>query len=153
MTDTSSEPVPEGQWVSNTQNLQISDANAPPVVEPADVTVPSQRGRPFLPGRSGNPAGRPKGSRNKLTETLITAIANDFAEHGAEVLEKLRKTDPAAYLKIIGRLVPRELVLERERDPGFADMTEDEVVELLDRAQRDDLVRSYLRQILSRQGS
>jgi len=88
-----------------------------------------------------------KGSRNKLTETFVTAVAHDLAEHGAEVLEKLRKTDLEAHLKIVGRLVLRELVLERERDPNFADMTEDEVVELLDRARRNDLVRSYLRQI------
>jgi Family of unknown function (DUF5681) len=153
MTASPNETPPEGQWVSNSQDLQILGTNALPAAEPADVTVPSQRGRPFLPGRSGNPAGRPKGARNKLTETFVTAIAADFAEHGPTVLEKLRKTDPEAYLKIVSRLVPRELVLERERDPGFADMTEDEVVELLDRAQRDDLVRSYLRQILPRQGS
>jgi hypothetical protein len=44
-------------------------------------------------------------------------------------------------------LVPHELVLERESDPNFADMTENEVVDLLERAQRTDLVRSYLRQI------
>ena len=32
----------------------------------ADSTGKEQRGRPFEPGQSGNPAGRPKGSRNKL---------------------------------------------------------------------------------------
>src|ERR1044071_3978799 len=32
-----------------------------------------QRGRPFRPGRSGNTAGRPKGSRNRRTKALIEA--------------------------------------------------------------------------------
>src|SRR5262245_20191888 len=32
-----------------------------------------QRGRPFRPGTSGNPSGRPKGSRNKRTQTLLEA--------------------------------------------------------------------------------
>jgi hypothetical protein len=32
-----------------------------------------QRGRPFKPGASGNPYGRPKGSRNKCTRALLEA--------------------------------------------------------------------------------
>ena len=35
----------------------------------------SPRGRPFLPGVSGNPRGRPKGSRNKRTKVLLEAAA------------------------------------------------------------------------------
>jgi hypothetical protein len=46
----------------------------------ADITVSKQRGRPFAAGISGNPDGRPKGSRNKLTETFLDTVAKDFAE-------------------------------------------------------------------------
>jgi hypothetical protein len=32
-----------------------------------------QRGRPFKPGASGNPRGRPRGSRNRRTRALVEA--------------------------------------------------------------------------------
>jgi hypothetical protein len=47
---------------------------------PADNTAPKQRGIPFKPGQSGNPDGRPRGSRNKLGEAFVQALADDFSE-------------------------------------------------------------------------
>jgi hypothetical protein len=32
------------------------------------------RGRPFKPGESGNPAGRPRGSRNKITLAVMEGV-------------------------------------------------------------------------------
>jgi hypothetical protein len=98
-----------------------------------DITVSKQRGRPFVAGVSGNPDGRPKGSRNKLTEIFLNIVAKDFADNGAEVIERVRREDPVMYLRIVGSLVPRELIAKREQEPDFdyADLTHDEIVELV----------------------
>lgn len=58
-------------------------------------------GRPFKKGQSGNPAGRPKGARSKLSEVFLTTLAEDFETHGKEAIEALRLSDPKAYLQII----------------------------------------------------
>jgi len=52
-----------------------------------DTTEKKQNTR-FKPGQSGNPAGRPKGSRNKVSEKLLEALAIDFDDHGKQVIEK-----------------------------------------------------------------
>ena len=62
----------------------------------------------WQPGVSGNPAGRLRGSRNKLSEEVICALLRDFREHGQKAIAKVRRTQPAAYLKVLALLVPRE---------------------------------------------
>ena len=62
----------------------------------------------WQPGQSGNPVGRAHGSRNKLTEEVICALLRDFRQHGQKAVARVRQTQPAAYLKILALLVPRE---------------------------------------------
>ena len=50
--------------------------------------------------KPGNP-GRPKGSRNRLSEAFIQALAEDFERHGAAVIERVRIEKPDAYLKVV----------------------------------------------------
>ena len=45
----------------------------------AENTAAKQRGRPFEPGKSGNPKGKPKGSRNQAT-LLAEALLDGEAE-------------------------------------------------------------------------
>ncbi len=45
------------------------------VLEPcAEQSAQKQRGRPFEPGQSGNPNGRPKGARNRVTRAVEALI-------------------------------------------------------------------------------
>jgi hypothetical protein len=69
----------------------------------------------FLPGNSGY-GGRPKGSRNKLGETFIQALADDFEAHGAKAIQECRKKAPHKYLSVIAQLLPKEAKVEISQD-------------------------------------
>src|SRR5215469_5147569 len=60
----------------------------------------------------GNPAGRERGSRNRLSEEVICALLRDFRQHGQKAVARVRQTQPAAYLKILALLCPREHKVE-----------------------------------------
>src|SRR5262249_29899438 len=72
-------------------------------------TAEKQRGRPFQPGESGNPFGRPKGSRNKLAEAFIADVYADWLEHGILALVRVREKQPAAYLRVVAALLPQHI--------------------------------------------
>ncbi len=92
-----------------------------------DSTAPKQRGpgKPFQPGASGNPAGRPKGAKDKLRCDFIKALTDDFAAHGVEAVTIVRQEQPAQYLKVIAAVLPKEIEL---RTNALEEMSDDELI-------------------------
>lgn len=127
-------------------NPAKSESGLAPLAEVADAPAPPARGADgrFLTGNTGG--GRPKGSRNRLTDVFLSAIADDFAEHGAHAIARIREADPAAYVRIVGSLIPRELVVQRETAPqaDLDSLSLSEFMELLEQAKHRQVLRSAL---------
>ena len=69
-------------------------------------TTKKQRGKPFEKGKSGNPAGKPKGARHKITilaEKLLDKDAKGVVE---KCIELAREGDLSAIKLIMDRILP-----------------------------------------------
>lgn len=75
---------------------------------------------PFEPGNRMSP-GRPKGSRNRLGEAFVAALADDFAEHGIAVIATVRDERPHEYLKVVASLLPKQVEIKEGAFDGIGD--------------------------------
>jgi hypothetical protein len=61
----------------------------------------------FVSGNNGG--GRPKGSRNKLTTEFLDDLYAKWQQHGPDVLERVIRDDPAAFLRTVAQILPKEI--------------------------------------------
>jgi hypothetical protein len=56
--------------------------------------------------------GRPKGSRNKLSEAFLRDFCEAWEERGKAALEAVATTDPSTFIKVTAQLLPAKLEAE-----------------------------------------
>lgn len=122
------------------------------------VKKPRGPGRPFKPGQSGNPAGKPKGVKNKFTveiktlvEEALTAagkaaqtedVSLQSLSPGAAYLAKQAQDNPAAFISLVRMLMPAKLdvdvtVMNREMI-DLLSYRRDQVAKMRDITPEDD---------------
>lgn len=79
----------------------------------------------WAPGQSGNPAGRPKGARNKLGEAFIEDLLHSWEAQGPAVIQRVIQEKPDQYLKVVASLMPKDLNVNLNQ---MDDMTDEQLI-------------------------
>lgn len=85
---------------------------------------PVENLKPFQPGESGNPGGKPKAARNRLQGAFLNALADDFDAHGVKAIRRARLRDPMGYVKAVAALMPKQV----EQSQPLDDLTDAELL-------------------------
>jgi hypothetical protein len=72
-------------------------------------------GRMWQPGQSGNPNGRPVGSRQAFSAGFLKDLAEVWSEEGREAMVKTAKTNPTVFFATCARLIGPEVKLTIEQ--------------------------------------
>lgn len=111
---------------SKRHNSAASQKRARRVAKPdAEVAASKERQlaplrkHAFRPGQSGNPAGRPKGARNRLGTQFLEALEIDFNKFGAQAIALVREKKPEVYMRVVADLLPKEANINVEAGEAF----------------------------------
>src|SRR5262245_65519654 len=83
------------------------------------VSKPTQ----WKAGVSGNPNGRPVGTRQAFSAAFYRDLAEVWAAHGKDAMVHTAKTQPATFLGIASRLIPQQVAVDLQASlPGNLSM-------------------------------
>lgn len=70
-------------------------------------------------GECLNPAGRPKGSRNKFAEAFVNDFLKDWETHGSETIVRVREEDPSTYIRVSSTLLPKDFNINSQNEAAL----------------------------------
>ena len=104
-------------------------------------------GRPFLPGRAKT-GGRINGSRNRISEAFLKALAAEWEVSGPAALKIMSKEDPSGFVKVTVALLPKEFEIT---DSRLSELSDEEIDGLIE--QLRGKIRTAIADVGSREGA
>jgi hypothetical protein len=80
----------------------------------------------WKPGVSGNPNGRPKGSRDAITEQFLSDVLKEWEGHGAVAISDMREKNPGDFVKMVASLLPKDVNLNVT--DNLSELSDDELI-------------------------
>lgn len=96
------------------------------------MTLTANRSAPahlWKPGQSGNPAGKPKGSRQKLASSFFNNLYGLWEEQGEAVLRRAAFEKPMEFAAMVAKLMPAKIEISTPIN-GMTDERFEQLLEL-----------------------
>jgi hypothetical protein len=112
---------------------QLAPDSTGQLVVPRKPKGPGRESTQFKPGAEwrGNARGRPKGVKNEINREFLLAVQAEWMKHGKAAIAKMRTRNPARFVEMVARLLPKEHSVDEDQADGFL-----EVLVALGRASR-----------------
>jgi hypothetical protein len=81
-----------------------------------NIAVEKSRDHLYKPGQSGNPRGRPKGSKNKMKALAEGLIGTNASKIVRKVIEMALKGDQACLKMCMDRIIPAQRAIDIEKN-------------------------------------
>lgn len=85
--------------------------------------------KPWQKGQSGNPKGRPPGSKHKLQEDFLRDFCHVWEQGGLKAIKHMAENDPARFVEAAIKVLPKDV--NHNIRHSAADMSDDELAELI----------------------
>ena len=98
-------------------NIQgVTDLDSPPI-EDQEIQPPTVKSRDhlFKPGQSGNPRGRPKGTKNKMKALAEGLIGTNASKIVKKVIQMALEGDQACLKMCMDRIIPAQRAIDIEK--------------------------------------
>lgn len=94
-------------------DAMLADQDKEPQKSEGSLASPARAkdGRWVKNSKSPNPKGRPKGARQVFSERFIHDLNAAWKKHGVKAIDKVATEEPAKFLQIVVKLVPKQVQL------------------------------------------